>query len=152
MAIRGISFDFWNTLFTEQPGGYTLYHQHRLRLLEEALRDCGDFTGAQLEAACLAEIESHDRVWRGQHRTLSAAERMGRVLAHLEACLTDEAMADMVRAVEEGILEHPPVLVHGARAALDRLAGRYRLGIISDVGFSPGRVLKRVLADNGILD
>ena len=152
VAIRGISFDFWNTLFTEQPGGYQLYHQGRLRLLEEALRDCGTFTIAQVEAACLAEIESHDRIWRSEHRTLSAAERMGRVLAHLEACLPDDAMAAMVSAVEEGILEHPPVLVAGARAAVDRLAGRYRLGIISDVGFSPGRILKQVLADNDILD
>ncbi|MFL6214514.1 MAG: HAD family hydrolase [Blastocatellia bacterium] len=152
MAIRGISFDFWNTLFTEQPGGYQIYHRSRLRLLEEALRDCGTFTIAQVEAACLAEIESHDRIWRSEHRTLSAAERMGRVLAHLEACLPDDAMAAMVSAVEEGILEHPPVMVEGARAAIDQLAGRYRLGIISDVGFSPGRILKQVLADNDILD
>jgi FMN phosphatase YigB (HAD superfamily) len=152
VAIRGISFDFWNTLFTEQPGGYQLYHERRLRLLEEALRDCGTFTGEQVEAACLVEIESHDQIWRSEQRTLSAAERMGRVLANLEACLPNDAMAAMVSAVEEGILEHPPVLIAGARAAIDRLAGRYRLGIISDVGFSPGRILKQVLAANDLLD
>ena len=152
MAIRGISFDFWNTLFTEQPGGYQLYHERRLRLLEDVLRDCGTFTGEQVEAACLAEIETHDRIWRSEHRTLSAAERMSRVLANLEACLPDDAMAAMVSAVEEGILEHPPVLIAGARAAIERLAGGYRLGIISDVGFSPGRILKQVLAANDLLD
>jgi putative hydrolase of the HAD superfamily len=58
----------------------------------------------------------------------------------------------MVKAVEEGILERPPVLVEGVRSALEQLTGRYRLGIISDVGFSPGRVLKQILAQNDLLD
>jgi putative hydrolase of the HAD superfamily len=152
VTIRAISFDFWGTLFTEQPGGYALYKQARLRLLEDALRGCGTFSSAQVEAACHVEAQAHDEIWRNQHRTLSAAERMGRVLAHLEARLPDDAMAAMVSAVEEGILERPPVLIEGARAAIDQLAGRYRLGIISDVGFSPGRILKQVLAANGLLD
>ncbi|MEN3336107.1 MAG: putative hydrolase of the superfamily [Blastocatellia bacterium] len=152
MAIRAISFDFWNTLFTEQPGGYALYQQRRLRLLTDALRDCGDFSGAQLEAACLTESELHNQIWRNEHRTLATAERMGRILAHLEACLPDDVMAAMVKAVEEGILERPPVLVDGVRSALEQLAGRYRLGIISDVGFSPGRILKQILAENDLLD
>jgi FMN phosphatase YigB (HAD superfamily) len=152
VAIRAISFDFWNTLFTEQPGGYALYQQSRLRLLEDALRDCGDYSGAQLEAACSTESEFHNHIWRSEHRTLATAERLGRILAHLEACLPDDVMAAMVKAVEEGILERPPVLVDGVRSALERLAGRYRLGIISDVGFSPGRVLKQILAQNDLLD
>jgi HAD superfamily hydrolase (TIGR01549 family) len=152
VAIRAISFDFWGTLFTERPGGYAHYQQGRLRLLEAALRDCGNFTGTQLEAACHVEAVSHDQIWRSEHRTLSAAERLGRILAQLEAGVPDDVMAEIVKAVEEGILDHPPVLVEGVRAALDRLAGRYRLGIISDVGFSPGRILKRVLADNDLLN
>jgi putative hydrolase of the HAD superfamily len=152
VAIRAISFDFWNTLFTEQPGGYALYQQRRLRLLEDALRDCGSFNSARLEAACHLESELHNQIWRNEHRTLSAVERMTRILAHLEAGLPDDVMAAMVKAVEEGILERPPVLVDGVRAALEQLAGRYRLGIISDVGFSPGRILKQVLAENGLLD
>lgn len=151
MAVRAISFDFWHTLFKEQPGGYALYQQRRLGLLKDALRDCGDFTGAQLEAACLTESDSHDQIWRNEHRTLATAERLGRILAHLDARLPDAVMAEIVMTVEEGILEYPPVLIDGVRAAIDRLAGRYRLGIISDVGFSPGRVLKQVLAQNDLL-
>jgi HAD superfamily hydrolase (TIGR01549 family) len=152
VAIRAVSFDFWNTLFTEQPGGYALYKQSRLRLLQDALRACGDYSDAQLEAACHVEAKSHDQIWRGEHRTLTTAERLGRILAHLEACLPEDALAEVVRAFEEGILERPPVLIAGVRPALERLADRYRLGIISDVGFSPGRILKQVLADNDLLD
>lgn len=152
MAIRAISFDFWNTLFSEQPGGFALYQATRRRLLAEALRGCRDYTEEQLERACLLESESHDQVWRNEHRTLPTAERVARVLTHLEACLPDEVMSELVKAYEEGILERPPILVEGAREALEQLAGSYRLGIISDVGFSPGRVLKEVLRQNGLLD
>ena len=152
LSIKAVSFDFWNTLFTERPGGYELYQVRRQRLLEEALRSCGDYTRQQVERACLLESESHNQIWRNEHRTLSAAERVASVLAHLEACLPDQVMAELVNAYEEGILERPPVLIEGVRASLERLASRYRLGIISDVGFSPGRVLKKVLRQNGLLD
>ncbi|HYP26048.1 MAG TPA: HAD family hydrolase [Blastocatellia bacterium] len=151
MGIRAISFDFWNTLFTEQPGGFKLYQSTRRRLLAEALRDCGAFTDDHLEEACLVEAESHNRIWREEHRTLATAERVGRILTHLDVCLDEGVMSEIVRAYEEGILERPPQLIPGVREAIERLAPSYRLGIISDVGFSPGRVLKKVLADSGLL-
>lgn len=152
MAIRAISLDFWNTLFTEQPGGFELYQAGRRRVLAEALRSCGDYTDEQLERACLLESESHNQVWRNEYRTLPTAERVARVLTHLEACLPDPVVSELVNAYEEGILEHPPILIEGVREAVEQLARAYRLGIISDVGFSPGRVLKKVLRQNGLLD
>ncbi|MCI0491168.1 MAG: HAD family hydrolase, partial [Blastocatellia bacterium] len=151
MAIKAISFDFWNTLFTERPGGFRLYKQRRLRLLREAVCAQGNFTDAQLERACSIEAESHHHLWIEEHRTLTAAERLGKILEHLEIRLRDEVRADIVNAFEEGILEYPPVLVEGARETVERLASRYRLAIISDVGFSPGRVLKELLGRAGLL-
>ncbi len=152
MGIRAISFDFWNTLFTEQPGGFRLYQATRRRLLADALRGCGVFTDDHLEQACLVEAESHNRIWREEHRTLATAERVGRILTHLDVCLPETEMGEIVKAYEEGILERPPELIPGVREAIERLAPGYRLGIISDVGFSPGRVLKKVLAASGLLD
>jgi putative hydrolase of the HAD superfamily len=152
LGIKAISFDFWNTLFKERPGGFKLYQESRRRLLAEAVRGSGSFTDEQLERACLLEAESHYQIWRGEHRTLPTAERVGKILTQLEVCLPDEAMAELVSAYEEGILERPPVLIEGVREAILALAGNYRLGIISDVGFSPGRVLKKVLTENGLLD
>jgi putative hydrolase of the HAD superfamily len=116
------------------------------------LRSCGDYTDEQLERACLLESESHNQVWRNEYRTLPTAERVARVLTHLEACLPDPVVSELVNAYEEGILEHPPILIEGVREAVEQLARAYRLGIISDVGFSPGRVLKKVLRQNGLLD
>lgn len=152
MEIKAVSFDFWHTLFTEQPGAFLLYKQRRRNLLSEAVVSCRNVAHAELEQACHLEAESHNSIWREEHRTLAASERVIRILAHLDVALPDAALAGLVEKVEEGILEHPPVLVAGAREALEVLSRRYRLGIISDVGFSPGRMLKRVLADHDLLD
>jgi FMN hydrolase / 5-amino-6-(5-phospho-D-ribitylamino)uracil phosphatase len=152
MEIKAVSFDFWHTLFTERPGAFLLYQHRRRSLLEEAVLTCRNVDHAELEQACRLESESHNSVWREQHRTLAAAERVARILAHLEVSLPEAALACLVASFEKGILEHPPMLVDGAREALETLSRSYRLGIISDVGFSPGRVLKRVLADHDLLD
>ena len=152
MTIKAISFDFWHTLFTEQPGAFLLYKQRRRNLLSDAVLSCRDIAHAELEHACHLEAESHNSIWREQHRTLGASERVANILAYLDVSLPDTALAGLAATFEEGILEHPPVLVDGARETLETLSGRYRLGIISDVGFSPGRVLKRVLADYDLLD
>lgn len=82
---------------------------------------------------------------------MPAVERVSTILNHLEVAVSEPALATIVARFEEGILEHPPLLIPGAREALSTLAQSYRLGIISDVGFSPGRVLKQVLADNDLL-
>ena len=152
MGIKAVSFDFWHTLFTEQPGAFLLYNQRRRSLLTEAVAGCRDVAHAELEQACRLESEAHNSIWREEHRTLAASERVARILAHLDVSIPDTALAGLVASVEEGILEHPPVLIDGAREALETLSRRYRLGIISDVGFSPGRMLKRVLADHHLLD
>jgi len=151
LGLEAISLDFWNTLFVETRGAFTFYADRRRQLLAEATAECGPFTDEQIAIACRAEAEQHHQVWRCQHRTLPARQRLSRILETLGADLGPEKLDELSRAYEEGILERPPVLVDGARAALEKLSARYRLGIISDVGFSPGRVLRKVMADSGIL-
>jgi putative hydrolase of the HAD superfamily len=152
LRIKGISFDFWHTLFTEQPGAFRLYQHRRRSLLAEMFPQHGSRLDTDLARACSIEAETHQRIWQEEHRTLPACERVSAILSHLDVAVTEPVLATIVARFEEGILEHPPVLIDGARETLTSLARRYRLGIISDVGFSPGRVLKQVLADNDILE
>lgn len=150
MAIKAISFDFWYTLFTEQRDGFERYSHRRRNLLAEAVMTQRIVQHTELDRACKIESECHHRIWQEQHRTLPAAERVSVILNELDVALAAEVIAGLARSFEEGILEHPPVLIDGARESLTELSRHYRLGIISDVGFSPGRVLKQVLRDNGI--
>jgi len=150
LKIKAISFDFWYTLFTEQPGAFGL--QHRRRFLSEIFPEHQPRLETDFARACSIEAETHHRIWQEEHRTLPALERVSAILTHLEIPVSEPVLATIVARFEEGILERPPVLIDGVREALSILAGRYRLGIISDVGFSPGRVLKQVLADNELLE
>ncbi len=109
-------------------------------------------TDEQIENAFTRESRLHHTVWIEEHRTLAAGERLGRVCAYLDVALPRDVMARLTISFEEGILERPPVLIEGVREAVEHLASRYRLGIISDVGYSPGRVLRRVLKDAGLGD
>jgi HAD superfamily hydrolase (TIGR01549 family) len=152
LVIEAVSLDFWHTLYMERPGAFRLYAARRHQLLRQATKECGPFTDEQISSACRAEAEAHHRIWRDQQRTLSASQRIATILDRLGARLAPEKIAQLAIAYEEGILEQPPVLVDGARDALEKLSARYKLGIICDVGFSPGRVLRRVLADSGILE
>lgn len=45
----------------------------------------------------------------------------------------------------------PPRLIGGVRETIPRLAERYRLAIICDTGITPGRVLREILARDGML-
>jgi FMN phosphatase YigB (HAD superfamily) len=49
-------------------------------------------------------------------------------------------------------LKHPPLLLPGAKEALYELSQNYYLALISDTAFSPGRVLKRVMENDGIAE
>lgn len=129
-----------------------LYQKRKRNVLAEMLPDhCGRLD-THFSQACSLEAKLHEQIWEEEHRTLPVAERITTILNHLELSVTEPMLAKIVTQFEENILDHPPIIIDGARDALQQLAGRYRLGIISDVGFSPGRVLKRVLADNDLLD
>lgn len=152
MAIRAVSFDFWNTLFTEPPDGFRFYAYRRYSLLSDAISEHKPVTDDEIRLACVAEAQHHHSIWITEHRTLGVQERISNCLVHLNVSLPPARISDLAQSFEEGLLERPPVLIDGARETIDYLSRRYRLGIISDVGFSPGRVLRQVMKQVGVID
>jgi FMN phosphatase YigB (HAD superfamily) len=152
LGVRGISFDFWNTLFTEAPDGFGFYASRRHAALLGAAAEFGSVSEQDVERACEAEYKIHHSVWINEHRTLSAYERVSNCMTHLGVRIPKERLSELTRLCEEGILERPPIPIEGARETIEQLSRTHRLGIISDVGFSPGRVLRKVLADSGMIN
>ena len=151
LGTKAISFDFWNTLFTEAPDGYKFYGGRRQQLLEAALSGYETITPERISKASHVEARIHHRIWVEQHRTLTTRDRIIVILGALDAALPLERVDELTSAFEEGILDRPPIPVDGALDVIAQLHGKYRLGIISDTGFSPGRVLRRVLDQAGLL-
>ncbi len=146
--LRAVTFDFWGTLY-----GNAFAREERLALLEQALGRAGVARSRdQLEAAYEQTWRIFDHLWLVEHRPLGVPLWLETMLDLLEARLPEEARMELVRALEEVLLALDlPRPVDGAPEVLHRLARRYRLGLISDVGLTPGRVLREILRRDGLL-
>jgi putative hydrolase of the HAD superfamily len=91
------------------------------------------------------------KVWHDQHVTWTVRQRLSVLLEGLQVSLPEAELAELVRLHEEMELTVRPRLVEGVREALEEIKGRYRLAVISDAIFSPGRALRELLRGEQIL-
>jgi putative hydrolase of the HAD superfamily len=154
MAPDAVTFDFWNTLCHEPPGGYL-----RSRRLEEMDRvmaragvgDAGAELAAAYDAAWLTYVESWqaNRQYTGRHAARHIADEVVGCFG-LNGDVRERLLAAFAAASEAE--ETELVLVDGVG---DALASLRRLGIplaiVCDVGFTPSPVLRRHLERHGVL-
>jgi putative hydrolase of the HAD superfamily len=143
-----VTFDCWETLLTEAGSSQRHLRSARARIL-------GARTGTDPEAAEAAlrdawrehQISWHRRAaFTGRDMTLACLRALGVTL--------DSANAErLIDELESEILTHNVVAVAGSRETLEALA---RLGVrralICDTGYSPGRVVRQLLARVGLLE
>lgn len=146
--LRAVTFDFWGTLYQN-----VYAREDRLRLLQDALKRHGQPRSLEdLDAAYEHARSVWDRVWREERRSISIRRWLGEMLTFLNAELPGDTMSDVGRAIQEIYLcLDVPRPVPGVLEVVPRLARRYRLGLISDVGLTPGRVLREVLRRDCLL-
>ena len=148
--VQALTIDFWNTLFTSSNG--EARRAFRNRAIREVLVAHGKSADdAQLVAAIRHVYEMFERVWFGEHRTPATSECVRILWDFLGVQPETEEHADVVLAFEDSILVGIPDPIPGAADVIPRLASAYRLGIISDTAFSPGRVLRKVLEHHDLL-
>ena len=146
--IKAVTLDLWNTLFKDRN-----YTEFRVNYLEVALKEHKIF-------------RSHDEVRRAydlardlarkirdgeDHRHPTVVEGVDYILERIGVDLPLDARTELVRRFEEALWEDPPALKEGVTETLKALRPRYRLGIISDAGTTPGRVLRDALQEFNIL-
>lgn len=145
--IKAVTFDLWNTLIS-----YKDYASLRIAYLATLLNK--DKLGHEREVIRQAYTSVQDH-WRlnplKEHRFVAAKDRVEMILDKLGVKVGQDAILDIVRYFEEVLLEDPPTLHEGVKLTLESLYGKYPIGLISDSGLTPGRVLRRVLKLRGIL-
>ncbi len=152
MALRAVTFDFWGTLYRARFDDGTS-REPRTQILLRYLTAAGyDLPYDQVRAALDDSFRRAGKVWRNEQRTADAPERIGWVLAELQVELAPSALAALTAEMEETLLAAAVELVPGAAETLPLLAQRYRIGLISDTGMTPGRVLRQIMARDGILE
>ncbi len=146
--LRAVTFDFWGTLYQDVDVG-----NERLGLVSDMLERYGQARPrVELEAGFSHVMSVWDQVWREEQRSLSIERALNEVLGHVGASLPNEAKETLGRSIESVYLETDgPKPVPGVTDVLPGIAQRYRLGLISDTGLTPGRVLREVMRRDGLL-
>ena len=143
MTIKAITFDFWQTLYSNKAIDYSI----RLRQLKTEFEQVNGFIFelAHFEEAVRAARDAWDRTWVEDHRTMNAKEWLSIVQQHLDISLPPDHLLKIQTRMENSVLVDRPVLTSEARSVLADLSSRYRVGLISDTGITPGRALRRIL-------
>lgn len=157
--IKGITFDLWDTVFiddSDEPkrkaaGRPTKALERRL-LVNQFVNKYRQIPRETVNAAYDAQDAAFRKVWHELHITWTVKERLEIVLKGLDTTLPEYEMAELIRLHEDMELEFRPDFVPGVHEAIKILSENYKLGVISDAIFSPGRSLRKLLEDEGLLE
>lgn len=152
-----VTFDLWDTLIQEYPGGAQKVAKLRVESIAEILAAKGlAHSEEEIRAAYEKTGDFLALAW-SKTRDMPVRDH----ILFMATCIDDKLanklgnsdLADIERSYVESILEHPPRLLSGARKALADVRGNgYKLGLISNTGRTPGSVLRTIMRNMGILE
>jgi FMN phosphatase YigB (HAD superfamily) len=146
-VLRAITFDFWNTIAQVPPGEMP---EVRRRAVAAACGESGFEVEPALLAAALDEVRlGWERSWaEGVHLHPREGAAMLVQALGLEEAAGEPVAAAFLGAGREVGMEFAPDI----GAALEALSGQgIRIGIVCDVGFSGGVLLRELLDREGLL-
>lgn len=151
--IRAVTFDFWNTLYIEDPAAEPRRQERRVAMLQAFFAAAGREVSVEAARAALdGAAREVDRLWSTEQRALSHGE-MGQFLAQgLGFRIGEKEGLVLAEAVSQVTVQHPPMPADGAGELLGRLRGKARVGLISDTGLTQGPHLKEVMANHGLAE
>ena len=156
--IKAITFDLWDTVFiddSDEPkrkaSGRPTKVIERRRLVHEFVNRHSRVSQEIVNAVYDTADAAFRSVWHDQHVTWTVRERLSIVLKGLGQTLPDSEMDELIRLHEEMELEFRPDFIPGVHDAIRALHKNYKLGVISDAIFSPGRALRSLLEGEGLL-
>jgi len=151
--LKAISFDLWDTLVVDNSDeaerkarGLRSKRDERRYLTWDALNTHAPIA---LEAVTLAFDTldaAFNKVWHDQYVTWPIEERFEVLLRGLDRELPQADLDALIAKQSDMEAAIPPDPIVGAKDALEALAGRYQLCIVSDAVFTPGSSLRKILA------
>jgi putative hydrolase of the HAD superfamily len=147
---RAILFDFWQTLVSDfrERKVITVRQQLITDFLEEhGIRLPGDIADGFAEAK-----RRFFAVYQSEQRTASVLERIHWILGFFGLQFPAAELEDLEIAIGDAGLALNPEPTPHVKEMLATLSQDYPLGIVSDTGYTPGRVLRRHLRQHGLLD
>lgn len=150
--IKAITFDFWNTLYRDSKSAQSVRERARRKFFAAFLAARGNpIPLAERHRAWKKANRVFQTWWEQHHRSLSTRERVRLVLHELNVSCSARELTAVAEAYENFTLLAPPRAIAGVRETILRLSKRYRLAIICDTGITSGRVLRKILRQDGLL-
>ena len=159
MTIKAITFDLWDTLFVDESDEPKRKERklapkpvERRRVFVNFVQDHRRLPEDGIIAVFNAVEEAFNKVWRQHHITWTVAERMDLACRALGLIPEPAALARVIETLEGMELNPAPDLIPGVNECLEYLKEQhFKLGIISDAIYTPGRNLRKLLAQEDLL-
>ena len=143
-GIRVVTYDCWGTLLKDRDW------EGAMDKRAGALRRFLDLDEAESRDLLEEAWGKHDEAWK-QVETFGPG-RMAAYCLEARGVSDDDSITALTKEFEEASLEAGVEAVEGASETLAALRGHnIRLGLVCDTGMTPGRVVRQLLADNGLL-
>lgn len=149
-GIRAVTFDCWGTLIHERDMGVA--HRERVSAVERVVLELGGEVSAESAAGALEDAwHRHWQLWSSG--TASGAREIAAWALERFEILDAEVVDGLSRQLAEAALSSEIVVLDDAHRTLEMLAGfGVRRALVCDTGLTPGRVMRELLADVGLLD
>lgn len=145
--IKAVTFDLWNTLLCDRH-----YGDYRIDILKQMLENEGFSRDRHIVKTAYSSAMNYSiERWKKERRHIPAAELTEFILRDLDVHLSTELKSVIINGFEEAIFNDPPPLMKDANIVLKSLHNRYRIGLISNSGVTPGRVLRKILGGHTVL-
>ena len=157
--IKAITFDLWDTIIdddSDEPkrkaSGLRSKAAERRHVVWESINREIPVSKETVRLAYDVSEAAFNNLWRQHSITWTLAERLNVILKGLGCSLSEESKNGAIEALGRMEIEIPPDPIDGIKDALDRLAGRYKLCIVSDAIVTPGSGLRELLDRYGLRD
>lgn len=153
--IVAVTFDLWDTLIKEHPGGSDRLARLRIERIGSLLNSHGIVHSLpEIETAYRKTGDFLELMW-SKRRDMPARDQVLFMLSSIDDKLASRLSKQDRDAVEkiysESILDNPPMMLPGARDALKSVKEMgHRIGLISNTGRTPGSTLRIVMDNMGI--
>jgi len=147
--IQAITFDLWNTLIANKS-----YSGQRLQFFFQFLQEKEIFVPFdELKNAYDKKFHFTEVTFEEiEFRHIYTVDRILNVLKEIKTEISKADLDHLRQEFESMILQDPPQLKDGVKKTLEELVSIYQIGLISNTGVAPGRILSRVLDGHDIFD
>ncbi len=147
--LKAITFDLWNTLFQNKS-----YSRIRKGLIKKFLAK----NGLKISNTKLHKVYNNNfnflspTLKNEQFKHIYTQARLNHMFEELRFEVDPETINEIKDEFEILMLSSPPILRKGIIYTLTNLSSDYRIGMISNTGITPGKIIREVLKEYNILN